>query len=209
MTKKDIQTKITEYYDVNLSQHGLTARGVGWKNDFAQQERFEQLAKILQQPDCSINDLGCGTGAFYDFLLSMGYTSIAYTGYDISEKMIDYAKELHKDHPGASFRHISSAEEIETADYTFASGIFNLKYDSAENEWLEYICRTLDHIHAASIKGFAFNMLTKYSDEEKKNAELYYCDPLFIFDYCVRRYSRKVALLHDYEQYDFTVLIRK
>ena len=54
-------------------------------------------------------------------------------------------------------------------------------------------------------------MLTRYSDEEyiEKRPELYYGDPCFFFDYCKKHFSRNVALLHDYEIYDFTILVRK
>ena len=39
--------------------------------------------------------------------------------------------------------------------------------------------------------------------------ELYYADPLAVFDWCKRHLSRFVALHHDYPLYDFTILIRK
>jgi hypothetical protein len=38
---------------------------------------------------------------------------------------------------------------------------------------------------------------------------LYYADPCAIFDLCKRRYSRNVALLHDYGLYEFTIVVRK
>ena len=38
---------------------------------------------------------------------------------------------------------------------------------------------------------------------------LYYGDPLFYFDYSKRHFSRNVALLHDYDLYEFTLLIKK
>ncbi|MBC7939785.1 MAG: class I SAM-dependent methyltransferase, partial [Chitinophagaceae bacterium] len=37
----------------------------------------------------------------------------------------------------------------------------------------------------------------------------YYPDPLDLFDVCKRRFSRNVALLHDYGLYAFTILVRK
>ena len=61
----------------------------------------------------------------------------------------------------------------------------------------------------ASQKGFAFNMLTIYSDKEYMKDNLYYSDPLFFFDFCKRNFSKNVALLHDYYEYDFTILVRK
>jgi hypothetical protein len=53
------------------------------------------------------------------------------------------------------------------------------------------------------------NCLTGYSDDDKKRDYLYYADPCRLFDLCKRRYSRQVALLHDYGLYEFTVLVRK
>jgi hypothetical protein len=38
---------------------------------------------------------------------------------------------------------------------------------------------------------------------------LYYADPCALFDLCKRRYSKHVALLHDYGLYEFTILVRK
>ena len=39
--------------------------------------------------------------------------------------------------------------------------------------------------------------------------DLYYADPGLFFDDCKRRFSRNVAILHDYDLYDFTVIVRK
>lgn len=58
-------------------------------------------------------------------------------------------------------------------------------------------------------QGFSFNCLTSYSDKEKMRPDLYYADPSKIFDLCKRRYSRNVAVLHDYGLYEFTVIVRK
>ena len=54
-----------------------------------------------------------------------------------------------------------------------------------------------------------YNLLTKYSDKEFMQSYLYYADPCALFDLCKRRYSRHVALLHDYGLYEFTILVRK
>jgi hypothetical protein len=52
-------------------------------------------------------------------------------------------------------------------------------------------------------------MLTSYSDPERMRPELYYGDPRFFFDRCKRDYTRNVALLHDYDLYEFTIIARK
>ena len=56
-------------------------------------------------------------------------------------------------------------------------------------------------------KGISFNLLTKYADYEADN--LYYGDPLYFFDYCKRNLSKYVTLLHDYELYEWTILVKK
>ena len=66
---------------------------------------------------------------------------------------------------------------------------------------------TLDNLNAFSRKGFAFNLLTSYVDW--KEGHLYYADPLFFFDYCKKKFSGRVALLHDYPLWEWTMLIRK
>ena len=43
---------------------------------------------------------------------------------------------------------------------------------------------------------------------ERMRPDLYYADPCRLFDHCKRRYSRHVALLHDYGLYEFTILVR-
>ena len=201
--------KINKYYDQHIDQFGFSAEGVGWKNEKAQRDRFHVLTKIIDKPIFSINDLGCGTGAFYDFLLLNGYRSFSYSGYDILEQMISFAKKSHQNLPDVWFKRIENAHEMETADYCVASGIFSLQYDCPNEDWAMYILNTLSAMNKCSTSGFAFNMLTSYSDTDKTNPELYYANPTFIFDYCMKNFSRKVALLHDYEQYDFTILVKK
>jgi hypothetical protein len=76
-------------------------------------------------------------------------------------------------------------------------------------DWQEYILAVLGRISTVSKKGFAFNILTTYSDKERIRSDLYYADPCFLFDYCKTSFSRHVALLHDYGLYEFTIIVRK
>ncbi len=64
----------------------------------------------------------------------------------------------------------------------------------------------LDIFDRLSTQGFSFNLLTNYSDREYMRDDLYYAEPCRLFDHCKRRYSRQVALLHDYGLYEFTIL---
>jgi hypothetical protein len=121
--------------------------------------------------------------------------------------MIAHARRLHDGLDNCQF--FSDEGLLPLADYTVASGMFNVKIQAEDEEWLEYVLSTLRRISELSEKGFAFNVLTKYSDRERMRSDLYYADPLFLFDYCKQHFSGSVALLHDYPLYEFTILVKK
>ena len=203
----DILSQVAEYYTAKLDEHGETPRGVDWNGEESQVLRFEQLCKVIDQPaGFSLNDLGCGYGALYDYL-NTHYQNFVYSGCDISSSMIRAARDRYPNHPDTRFT--VSVEPPEAADYGIASGIFNVRLVHSDAEWLDYLEDTLDILDRTSRRGFAFNCLTSYSDAGKMRDYLYYADPCVLFDICKRRYSRHVALLHDYGLYEFTILVRR
>lgn len=205
---EDIEGQLKGFYSKNIASHGTGAQGVGWKNAEAQELRFQQLAKALPSDrGFSINDLGCGTGAFADFL-EKRFSVFKYMGYDVMPEMIKICHETHTA-PNRFFKHIQDSSAMDQADYSIASGIFNIRYSVSDRIWQAYILETLHKMNEKSNFGFAFNALTTYSDPEFMKDELYYSDPLFLFDYCKKNFSKNVALLHDYYQYDFTIIVRK
>jgi SAM-dependent methyltransferase len=150
----------------------------------------------------SLNDFGCGYGALVGFLAARGL-DVEYRGFDLSESMLEHAR---REYGNGTF--VGRVDELAPADYTVARGIFNVKLDVPVDEWREYVVSTLETIAGLSVQGFAFNMLTSYSDADKMRDDLYYGDPRFFFDLCKREYSRHVALLHDYGLYEFTMIVR-
>jgi SAM-dependent methyltransferase len=201
---------ITRFYSDHLSGHGDSSQGVGWKNDAAQEIRFIQLLKVINvKSGFSINDLGCGTGKLFTFLTSNDFEPSRYYGYDILPEMVDSARIKLSNDRRVSLEVIESASQMSNAEYSVCSGIFNVKYEATEADWLHNILSTLDAMNEKSVRGFSFNLLTKYSDKEFMQDHLYYADPLFMFDYCKRNHAKNVALLHDYDQYDFTIIVRK
>ncbi len=84
-----------------------------------------------------------------------------------------------------------------------------MKLNADYDQWTKYVVKCLHEINDLALKGFSINFLTKYSDTDRMRDDLYYADPCYLFDYCKLNFSRNVALLHDYEVYDFTLLIRK
>lgn len=207
MSYARILSTVDRYYSDKLKIHGATPRGVDWNSIESQHLRFAQLLKICdRRSPFSINDYGCGYGALVDYLAEE-VQSVQYRGFDISPQMVTSAAELHPTKRWVSF--VNRESELPEADYTVASGIFNVRLDISEIDWEEYVLKTLETINTLSRLGFAFNALTKYSDPELMRPELYYADPLFLFDYCKTKLSRFVSLIHDYPLYEFTILVRK
>ena len=198
---------VSAYYSEKLAAHGDTPQGVDWNGEASQMLRFEQLGKVVSEIDSfSVNDLGCGYGALLEFFESK-FSSFSYSGFDVSADMITAANKRKGKENDARF--IVAAEPDVVSDYGIASGIFNVRLQFTDDEWSKYLLNTLDVLNLTSNKGFSFNCLTKYSDEEKMRDYLYYADPCFLFDHCKSKYSRQVALYHDYGLYEFTIVVRK
>ena len=195
------------YFEQKLGAHGATPQGVDWNSAASQNMRFEQLMKVRKaEGEFSIIDYGCGYGALAGWLSEKG-CRYQYWGYDLSEAMIARAQDLFKDHANCTFT--THEADLPVADYVVACGIFNLKLHVGDEAWTDYVVQNLEKMNALCSRGFSFNMLTKYSDPERMRPDLYYPDPCFYFDLCKMRFSRNVALLHDYDYYDFTIIVRK
>lgn len=56
------------YYTKKIKTFGPTPLGVDWNNAESQELRFEQLSKIVNLYNSSLNDIGCGYGKYLDFI---------------------------------------------------------------------------------------------------------------------------------------------
>lgn len=203
----DLLSEIASYYTQKITDFGETAKGVDWNSTASQDLRFEQLCKIIAANDSfSINDLGCGYGALLDYL-DKHYANFDYFGFDVSEQMIKTAGTRYQNLDHAQFQTLAIPDNL--ADFGIASGIFNVRQQRTDDEWQEYVEHTLEILNQTSRLGFAFNCLTSYSDEDKMQDHLYYADPSYFFNLCKLHYSKNIALLHDYNLYEFTILVRK
>lgn len=207
MTERDTPNldAVRDLYERSLTEHGASAKGVGWGSEQAHRLRFQKLAEVIDRSvsdPVSVSDLGCGYGAFLDYLLQKGVGIGRFRGYDISQRMLERATKQHPDH---EWIHGSSLDAV--TEYAFASGIFNVRMTESDHSWHKHIESTLEDLDTHSTKGFAFNLLSTYVDFQEPH--LFYGDPSYFFDLCKRRFSRRVVLLHDYPLYEWTMLVRK
>jgi SAM-dependent methyltransferase len=202
-----ILDELGRFFGEKVARLGPTPAGADFNSEAAQTIRFRQFVRLLDfTRPFSLIDFGCGYGALASYLLDLGLPMHRYVGFDISAEMIQAARS----HVPTSLESklTTKVNDIGTADFTVASGIFNVKLDAAAMIWRQHVVDTLDTLARVSLRGFGFNMLTSYSDPEKMRPDLYYGDPSWFFDHCKRKFSRNVALLHDYELYDWTMAVR-
>jgi SAM-dependent methyltransferase len=201
--------EIRDFFDQKIRTYGTTPKGVDWGTEQAQSIRFKQVLRVLDYapPGVILADIGCGYGQLLEYLPPE--LEIKYRGYDLSPTMVEQARLQHNHRSHCEFRQNISYDDVESCDYLVASGIFNMKLDADPFDWMKYITNSLDHFHRLARRGFAFNMLTAYSDPEHMRSDLFYADPCKLFDHCKKSYSKNVALLHDYGIYDFTIVVRK
>jgi hypothetical protein len=199
--------KVKNYFTEKLNEHGATHLGVDYNSTESQEARFYQLLKVVDASQkYSLLDFGSGYGAMYDYLVRLRH-AVYYVGYDIAPAMIAKGSEIHPNNSDCWFT--DNLAEVPVLDYAVVSGTFNMKLEADTEAWTQVILDALTQMNAHASKGIAFNMLTRYSDTDRMRPDLYYGDPCFFFDYCKRNFSRNVALLHDYNLYDFTILVRK
>jgi SAM-dependent methyltransferase len=205
MSTETLLARTRQYYERKLAEHGPTARGVDWNSEQSQDLRFASLCTVIEGDlEASVLDYGCGYGALLGYLRTRGHRG-PYMGFDISDRMIAAARERSAQDAAFSSRR----DELAPMDYAVASGIFNVKQSAPVEEWERYVYDTIDDLAALGRRGFAFNALTAYADPERRREDLYYADPLALFDRCARRYSRRVAVLQDSPLYEFTLLVRR
>ncbi|MCU1245396.1 MAG: SAM-dependent methyltransferase [Acidobacteria bacterium] len=193
-----------DYFARKLAEHGPTARGVDWNSEHAQRVRLREIAPLLPATG-SVIDYGSGYGALASYLRECGL-GLEYWGYDLCEPMLAAARQRFADDPTVHFT--SQRRALPRADWCVASGIFNLRMEASHEEWQDYILQTIDDMANLATRGIAFNALTSYSDPEKQRDDLHYSDPRALFDYCMRNFSQRVSVLHDYGHFDFTIVVR-
>jgi SAM-dependent methyltransferase len=207
VTPDILRDQARAYYEGKLRAHGATPAGMDWNSQASQELRFRQLARLWEDdPEASVIDYGCGYAALASYLRRSGHRG-PYLGFDVSAEMIHAAGEHVAALDGC--RVTSRRDDLSPLDYAVASGVLNVKQQAGNAEWGAYVRETIADLAALGTRGFAFNALTRYSDSDKQRPDLYYADPLELFDHCKRTYSRFVSVLHDYPIYEFTLLVRR
>lgn len=195
-------------YANRLRQCGATARGVFWRDDAWQARRHDILVGLFRPEHRSggttIADLGCGYGAFFDYLAPRPVmTASRYVGYDMTPEMIAACRARITD-PRADF--VNAPRVTAPADYVFASGTFNLKLMAPNAPWEDYVLRAVEDAWSRARVGFAFNMLDAARNPGGREEGLFYADAEVFEEFC-RSLAPQVRLRRDPPLPDWTLFM--
>ncbi len=199
----------SRFFENKFEEFGESPKGVDWSTAESQDVRLKVLLKIIDYTlnGISIADIGCGYGRAVDLMQKT--SDIKYFGYEIVESFVLNNRSKFSGMESVQFSKIDSIQEISTHDFTIASGVFNKKFDLSDSDFLDYIKESLFSISSKSTRAFSVNFLSGYSDKDKRRDDLYYADPLHLFDFLKRNVSSHVSLIHDYGLWDFALLVQK
>ena len=203
-----IHKRISEYYTSKVKEFGCTPFGVDWTCVATQEMRFVQLLKLCDfSSPLTINDLGCGYGALAGFLDRWhGACKVDYLGVDLSEEMVRRARQLWR---GADrVRFTIGCRSPRMADYSLASGIFNVRLEEPDDCWSSFIRSTLNDLAATSNRGFAVNFIDRPPSGAWVPQGLYTTSPEPWIEYCSEHIGADVELVKDYGMREFTLLAR-
>jgi len=203
----EVYASIERYYSAKIKTFGPTPHGADWNSFITQEVRFVQLLKLCDfSAPFALNDVGCGYGALWSYLTRYHADAcVDYLGFDVSPAMVCQADSLRRDLSRASFLVASASPRV--ADYSVASGTFNVKLDQPFDRWERFIGKTLLEMHATSRRGFAVNFMTPQASDRAPQ-ELYRTTPEPWTRYCEKEFGSSVEVLADYGLREFTLLIR-
>jgi SAM-dependent methyltransferase len=179
--------------------------GVGCSCVPTQELRFVQLMKLCNLPEFfSLKDLGCGYGALLAYLAKRhSEAKIDYLGIDLSPAMVRRAKRLWRNQKDAKFVVGHAGPRI--ADYSLASGIFNVKLEQPLAQWEHFVALTLADMAATSRQGFAVNFLAPLSGGGRLST-LYRAPAEPWIHFCEQELGCSVELLTNYGLQEYTLL---
>lgn len=202
----DVHDNIRDYYAAKVLRFGPTPLGVDWTCAPTQELRFVQLLKLVPATAAfSINDIGCGYGALAGFLRKrFPGSAIDYHGVDVAPEMIALARKRNR-RPWVRFAVGQAGPRV--ADYSVASGIFNVMLYHSDDVWRRFVSSTLDDMARTSRLGFAVNFILPLRPGEEGPLELYRVDPEVWIDHCRANYGVKPTLISGYGLREFTLLV--
>ena len=198
---------VARYYEGRVREFGATPWGVDWTCALTQQLRFVQLMKVAgRRRRFSLNDLGCGYAALLPFVRERYGDRVDYAGVDVAPTMIGQARSLWGGDAAARFDEGCTLPRV--ADYSVASGVFNVQLGFGARAWTSFVKDVLLELRRSSRRGFAVNFIEPPRRGVEPLQGLYRTDPAPWVEHCSRAFGAQVKVIEDYGLREFTLLVQ-
>jgi len=119
MITKNFWTKLAEKY-------GYSTKSLDYGSDESQKKKFDIITQLGIEDDCSVLDVGCGFGDYFNYLKQCGVKNVRYCGIDITDKMVELAKEKN---PSADIKqcNVLDLHDDKKFDYVISVGFNSVK----------------------------------------------------------------------------------
>lgn len=197
MITKNFWTKLAEKY-------GYSTKSLDYGSDESQKKKFDIITQLGIEDDCSVLDVGCGFGDYFNYLKQCGVKNVRYCGIDITDKMVELAKEKN---PSADIKqcNVLDLHDDKKFDYVISVGFNSVK---TGHNW-ETLTQVLDKMWELCKKGIAYGAVSTFAPNQNMYEYTYFVSPIKVIDYVMNNLTHKVVFRHDYMPHDFTIFAYK
>lgn len=212
---------IVRYYKRLARKFGADPRADGYSREIAREERFRAYARHIDFRNKTLLDVGCGTGAFLDWLLGHlppGQSVKRYVGIDILPAKIRAAKKLFRDGENKNYCKgfgidvefiagtVNTVLDPSHFDIAVACSIFDVKQTDAPTTW-KIAQDTLEMMWSRSIVAIGADFFSPYAlDIQPFNAPI---PPEWVLPWALNKFGRRIILDYSYLPHDYMLVAFK
>tara|TARA_B100002049_G_C16031616_1_gene354826 strand:+ start:295 stop:894 length:600 start_codon:yes stop_codon:yes gene_type:complete len=199
MAKDEI---VKDFFNKLVEKHGYSPKSLAYSGEKSQKIKFNIVTEVGIEDNCSVLDVGCGFGDYFNYLKQQGIKNVKYCGIDISNKIVDFAKEKNS-LANVIQGNVLDLSDDEKYDYVISLGFNCVKTGS---NW-RTLTQVLDKMWKLSKKGIAYNAVSTFAEDSPR--KIYFVSPAKVIDYIMNNLTYKVVFRHDYMPHDFTIFAYK
>ena len=193
---------VKDFFNKLVEKHGYSPKSLAYSGEKSQKIKFNIVTEVGIEDNCSVLDVGCGFGDYFNYLKQKGVKNVKYCGIDISNKIVDFAKEKN------SLVNVIQGNVLDLSDDEKYDYVISLGFNCVKtgHNW-ETLTQVLNKMWKLSKKGIAYNATSTFGKISSR--EIYFISPVKVIDYIMNHLTYKVVFRHDYMPHDFTIFAYK
>jgi SAM-dependent methyltransferase len=199
---------IVRHYESCLARHGDSHLGVDWPEEKAADVRYRVMLDVIheqRESPVSLLDFGCGASHLLHYIRRTGIGGIAYSGLDISESFVALSRSKNPEVTYWCADVLDESVQIPKFDYVVMNGVFTIKRELPYDEMFAYTQRVIERMFQSTLRGLAFNVMSKHVDWER--ADLFHLPFDDAAAWLGSRLTRNYVIRADYRLHEYTIYV--